>query len=67
MLPALAIGEVYAARVTALMSDGRALLELGGLLVPARANAALRAGEDVWVEVLRLVPEVVLKLRRTDT
>lgn len=63
MLPALAVGGVYRAEVVRLMADGRARMSVGGREVQAHARTALVEGETVWVEVERLQPEVVLRIR----
>ncbi|UCF66046.1 MAG: hypothetical protein JSV80_09560 [Acidobacteriota bacterium] len=63
MLPALRVGGVHAARVMTLMADGRIRLLLGDALITARAEAQVREGESLTVEVLRLRPEVMLRVR----
>ncbi|HNX19549.1 MAG TPA: hypothetical protein PKG80_04690 [Acidobacteriota bacterium] len=64
MLPALKVGGVYRARVEALMADGRVRLSLDGMRVDARCEAGLAEGTLVEVEVDRLWPDVVLRVRR---
>jgi hypothetical protein len=66
MLPALRVGRRYAARVVELWADGRVRLALSDHQLVARAEAPVRLGETVEVEVIRLVPEVVLRVRRPD-
>lgn len=63
-LPALAVGNRYRASVRARTPDGRIVIELGGMQLSARAEAELEQAAEVEVEVIRLLPEVVLKLRR---
>ncbi len=64
MLPALKVGGTYPARVVALLPDRRVRLALTDGSVDARCEAPLTRGETVTVEVDRLFPEVVLRVRR---
>lgn len=64
LLPALAVGSRYTARVAGRVADGRVRLELGGALLSARVEAPVTEGETVEIEVIRLLPEVVLRLHR---
>jgi hypothetical protein len=63
VLPALKVGGVYTARVLALGGDGRMRIALGGEVLEARCAASVAAGATVDVEVDRLWPEVVLRIR----
>jgi hypothetical protein len=60
---ALAVGGVYRAEVVRLMADGRARMRVGEREVQAQARTALVEGETVWVEVERLQPDVILRIR----
>jgi membrane protein implicated in regulation of membrane protease activity len=62
VLPALKVGGLYAARVLGTVASGRVSIELGGETLTARAEAPVRAGQRVVVEVESLVPTVVLKI-----
>lgn len=62
MLPALKVGGVYAARVISDAESGRVAIELGGVVMLARAQAPVRAGQSVTVEVDSLNPVVVLRI-----
>jgi hypothetical protein len=62
MLPALKVGGLYVARVLGQAGDGRVLIELGGVTMPARAEAPVKAGQTVTVEVDSLNPVVVLRI-----
>ena len=62
MLPALKVGGLYVARVLGQASDGRVVIELGGVTMPARAEAPVKAGQAVTVEVDSLNPVVVLRI-----
>ncbi|RMG47384.1 MAG: hypothetical protein D6718_03655 [Acidobacteria bacterium] len=62
-LPALRVGGLYRARALRLLPDGRVRLQLGGGTVTARALRPVRAGQALVVEVVRLCPEVVLRVR----
>ncbi|GEM_PF-4524738 len=64
MLPALRVGGVYRARVESLLVGGRVRIDLKGETLCARCEAAVREGEIIDIEVLRIRPEVVLKIRR---
>lgn len=64
MLPALEVGRIYRAEVRDIFADGRILLEIGGVRLRARCETAVRIGETVELEVDRLRPGVVLKIRR---
>ncbi len=63
-LPALAVGRSYGAEVVSSGNDGRVLLRLQGMELPARTELPLRVGMRVDVEVMKLLPEVVLRVRR---
>lgn len=63
-LPALVIGRAYPARVEEIFADGRVLLAVEGLRIPALAETAVVLGETVRVEVDQLVPRVVLRVKR---
>jgi hypothetical protein len=65
MLPALKIGGVDAARVAAIHPGGRISLVLGGTTLLARCAAGIAEGETVEVEVDRITPELVLRVRRS--
>jgi hypothetical protein len=45
------------------MADGRARMRVGEREVQAQARTALVEGETVWVEVERLQPDVILRVR----
>lgn len=62
MLPALAVGQRYHTEVSQALSDGRVVLRFGGVRVVARTEARVSIGAIVEVEVMRLIPEVVLKV-----
>lgn len=64
MLPALKVGGRYRASVERIVSSERIHIRLQGERLSARVTAPVREGEQVWVEVERLVPEVVLRLCR---
>jgi len=65
MLPALRVGGVYPARVARIEGDGRVRIVLEGTPLVARAERQLRRGEEVLVEVERIVPTLVLRVVRT--
>ena len=66
MLPALKVGGRYRAVVERIVSSRRIVIRLGGERLSARIEAPVREGETVIVEVERLLPEVVLRLRRQE-
>lgn len=63
-LPALTVGRRYGAEVVARATDGRVLLRLEGFELPARSELPLSVGTRVDVEVMKLLPEVVLRVTR---
>lgn len=63
-LPALAVGGCYGAEVVARSTDGHVLLRLEGFELPARTELPLSVGMRVDVEVMKLFPEVVLRVTR---
>lgn len=67
MLPALEVGKTYLAKVRDIFADGRILLEIQGVKLRARCETAVRIGETVELEVDRLRPGVILKIRRIPT
>ena len=62
MLPALKVGGVYPARVARIEGAGRVRIVLEGTPLVARAERPLRQGEEVLVEVERIVPTLVLRV-----
>ncbi len=53
------------ARVVKIMADRRIQLLVADARIVARVETAVREGETLLVEVDRLIPEVVLRVRRT--
>ncbi len=62
MLPALRVGGLYEARVARLMPGGRVRIVLSGETLAARAETSMREGDELTVEVVRLHPELVLRV-----
>ncbi len=65
MLPALKVGGVYPACVLQILADRRIRLLVEGEALLARVETQVREGEQVFVEVERLMPELVFQVRRT--
>ncbi len=65
MLPALKVGGIYPARVARIEGDGRVRIVLAGTPLVARAERRLSRGQEVLVEVERIVPTLVLRVVRT--
>lgn len=65
MLPALKVGGVYRASVLQILADRRIRILVEGEVLLARVETQVREGEQVFVEVDRLMPELVFRVRRT--
>lgn len=65
-LPRLTVGDILKAQVLEVGGGRSCIISLKDTVIPARSEAALRAGDSIVVRVERLLPRVILSLLETE-